>query len=198
MKKTITALALAFLALSANAQTNASWVSSDNDIDFLSIKITQKKRSVTETSNFGSSQATLDAQGDFKLDIDLNSVKTNIDLRDQRLRDWVFETAKFGKATITGKVDAEKINKLAVGQAIQLEQPLKLDLHGQQTDIDAVLNVHRVAEDKIQVNTLTPVLLDTKDMGLETGVARLVQVMGLLSIVDQVPVNFSGEFVRQP
>lgn len=198
MKKSITALALATLVFGTQAQAAANWVSSDNQIDFLSIKVTQTKKSVTEASNFDTSNARLNANGDFLMTIDLGSVKTNIDLRDQRLRDWVFETSQFAQATITGKVDAAAIDKLAVGQRLKLSQPLKLDIHGQQIDIDAELNVHRVADDRIVVSTLTPVILDTRDMKMESGVARMVEVMGLLSIVDQVPVSFSGEFTRQP
>ncbi|MDO5057877.1 MAG: YceI family protein [Lautropia sp.] len=197
MKKTITALAFAMLALGTQAHA-ASWQANNADIDFLSIKVNQKKGSITEESNFTTSSARLAADGAFSMDIDLNSVKTNIDIRDQRLRDWVFETAKFAKATISGKVDMAAVDKLAVGQAIRLEQALTLDLHGNKTDIDAELNVHRVAEDKIVVSTLNPVILDVKELGLTEGVAKLVQVMGLLSIVEQVPVSFSAEFTRQP
>ena len=48
------------------------------------------------------------------------------------------------------------------------------------------------------VNTLTPVILDTKAMKMEKGVMQLVEVMALSSIVKQVPVSFAGEFMRKP
>ncbi|MDO4777558.1 MAG: YceI family protein [Cardiobacteriaceae bacterium] len=189
---------LASLMLSAFAHANnAAWESNDNHISFLSIKVNQQKNSITEQSAFTSSKAMLDKDGMFTLNIDLNSVKTNIDIRDQRLKDWVFETAQFGTATVSGKVDADAVNKLAVGETLKLRQPLVLDIHGQKINLQAELSVQRVADDKIMVNTLTPVILDTKDMKMEKGVMQLVEVMALSSIVEQVPVSFSGEFMRK-
>lgn len=190
---------LASLLLSAFAHAdNAAWESDNNHISFLSIKVNQQKNSITEQSAFTSSKAMLDKDGMFTLTIDLNSVKTNIDIRDQRLKDWVFETAQFGTATVSGKVDADAVNKLAVGETLKLEQPLELDIHGQKVKLQAELNVQRSAEDKIMVNTLTPVILDTKAMKMEKGVMQLVEVMALSSIVEQVPVSFAGEFMRKP
>ena len=190
---------LASLLLSAFAHAdNAVWESDNNHISFLSIKVNQQKNSITEQSAFTSSKAMLDKDGMFTLTIDLNSVKTNVDIRDQRLKDWVFETAQFGTATVSGKVDADAVNKLAVGETLKLEQPLELDIHGQKVKLQAELNVQRSAEDKIMVNTLTPVILDTKAMKMEKGVMQLVEVMALSSIVEQVPVSFAGEFMRKP
>ena len=130
--------------------------------------------------------------------MDLKSVKTSVDLRDERLRDWVFETGKFGAATITGKVDMATIDKLAVGQRLTLEQPLKLDLHGSKADIDATLSVYRRTADIIDVQTVNPVILNTQELGLGEGVNKLIDVMGLLTIADQVPVSFGAEFHRKP
>ncbi|MDO5091499.1 MAG: YceI family protein [Cardiobacteriaceae bacterium] len=189
---------LASLLLSAFAHAdNAVWQSDNNHISFLSIKVNQQKNSITEQSAFTSSKATLDQDGMFQLDIDLNSVKTNIDIRDQRLKDWVFETAQFGTASVSGKVDADAVNKLAVGETLKLQQPLVLDIHGQKINLQADLNIQRVADDKIMVSTLTPVVLDTKAMKMEKGIMQMVEVMALSSIVEQVPVSFSGEFMRK-
>lgn len=189
---------LASLMLSAFAHAeNAVWESDSNQISFLSIKVTQQKNSITEQSAFTDSKAMLDKDGNFTLTIDLNSVKTNIEIRDQRLKDWVFETAQFGTATVRGKVDADAVNKLAVGEVLKLDQALELDIHGQTVNLQAELNVQRVADDKIMVSTLTPVVLDTKAMKMEKGVMQLVEVMALSSIVEQVPVSFAGEFMRK-
>ena len=197
MKKSLTVLAAALIAFASQAGA-ASWQADNADIDFLSIKVNQKKRSVTEESNFTASTARLEADGSFTLNVDLKSVKTSVDLRDERLRDWVFETGKFGTATITGKVDMATIDKLAVGQRLTLEQPLKLDLHGNKADIDATLSVYRRTADIIDVQTVNPVILNTQELGLGEGVNKLIDVMGLLTIADQVPVSFGAELHRKP
>lgn len=178
-------------------QTPADWEVADAGITFLSSKINKQLGSVTEQSRFTASQAVLAKDGAFKMEVDLGSVNTGIDIRDQRLKDWVFETAKFAKATVTGQVDAEAVGKLAVGETVNLKQPLVLDIHGKQINLEADLTVQRISADKIMVSTLNPVLLDVKAMDMTGGVAKLVEVMGLSSIVEQVPVSFHAEFIRK-
>lgn len=184
-------------AVQAVPQTPADWEVSDAAITFLSSKINKQLNSVTEQSRFTASQAVLDKDGEFKMEVDLSSVNTGIEIRDQRLKDWVFETAKFAKANVTGTVDVDAVSKLAVGEAVNLKQPLVLDIHGKQLNLDADLTVQRISADKIMVSTLNPVLLDVKAMDMVDGVAKLVEVMGLSSIVEQVPVSFNAEFTRK-
>ncbi|ASK28224.1 YceI family protein [Neisseria chenwenguii] len=178
-------------------QTAANWEVSDATISFLSSKINKQLGSTTEQSSFTASQAMLDKQGEFKMEVDLSSVKTGIEIRDQRLKDWVFETAKFAKAGISGKVDVDAVSKLALGETLKLKQPLVLDIHGQQINLEADLSAQRVSADKIMVSTLSPVILDIKAMEMTEGVAKLVEVMGLSSIVQQIPVSFNAEFTRK-
>ena len=178
-------------------QTPADWAASDAGISFLSSKINKQLNSVTEQSRFTASRAVLDKDGNFKMTVDLGSVDTGIGIRDQRLKDWVFETAKFAQADISGQVDAEAVGKLAVGESVHLKQPLTLDIHGKQIQLEADLSAQRVSADKIMVSTLSPVLLDVKALDMSGGVAKLVEVMGLSSIVEQIPVSFHAEFVRQ-
>lgn len=184
-------------ATQAVPQTPADWEVSNASITFLSSKINKQLNSVTEQSRFTASQAVLGKDGGFKMEVDLSSVNTGIEIRDQRLKDWVFETAKFAKANVTGTVDVDAVSKLAVGETINLKQPLVLDIHGKQLNLEADLAAQRISADKIMVSTLSPVLLDIKAMDMVGGVAQLVEVMGLSSIVEQVPVSFNAEFTRK-
>ena len=196
MKKSLTVLTAALIAFASQAGA-ASWQADNADIDFLSIKVNQKKRSVTEESNFTASTARLEADGSFTLNVDLKSVKTSVDLRDERLRDWVFEVAQFPKAEISGKIDMNAISSLKTGDSLQLKQPLTLDLHGSKQDIEAELTLKRGADNSISVATAQPVVVDAKKLGMSGGVAKLVEVMGLASINEQIPVTFNGTFTRQ-
>ncbi|MFC3874357.1 YceI family protein [Neisseria musculi] len=181
----------------SSVQEPSAWHSSSVDISFLSSKINKQLNSITEQSGFGGAQATLGKEGDFKMDVDLGSVKTGIEIRDQRLKDWVFETARFAKAEISAKVDAEAVNNLSVGESVHFKQPLVLNIHGKQINLEADLSAQRVSADKMMVYTLSPVVLDTKSMDMADGVAKLVEVMGLSSIVEQIPVSLHAEFVRR-
>ena len=93
MKKLLLPTLLLAATLVHAENTVADWKSDDSNITFLSSKINKALNSITEQSGFTSAKSQLSAAGDFNMTIDLASVKTNIELRDQRLRDWVFETA---------------------------------------------------------------------------------------------------------
>lgn len=178
-------------------QSTGNWVSTDSQVHFTSNKTNKQNKTITEESSFATSSAQLSADGAFAMSIDLASVKTNIDLRDERLRDWVFEVAKFPKAEISGKIDMNAIGSLKTGDSLQLKQPLTLDIHGNKLDIDAQLTLKRSADNSISVETAEPVMLDVKKMGMSEGVAKLVEVMALASINEQIPVTFKGTFTRQ-
>ena len=178
-------------------QSTGKWVSTDSQVPFTSNKTNKQNKTITEESSFATSSAQLSADGAFAMSIDLASVKTNIDLRDERLRDWVFEVAKFPKAEISGKIDMNAIGSLKTGDSLQLKQPLTLDIHGNKLDIDAQLMLKRSADNSISVETTEPVMLDAKKMGMSEGVAKLVEVMALASINEQIPVTFKGTFTRQ-
>lgn len=161
-------------------------------------KTNTQQKTVEEESAFSASSAKLDADGAFAMTVDLASVKTNIDIRDQRLRDWVFETAKFPQATVLGRLDAAAIDALKTGGETDLKQPLVLEVHGQRLDITADLRLKRTADDTVEVSTAQPVVLDVQQMDMAGGVAKLVEVMSLASIDGQIPVMFAGTFVRKP
>ena len=164
---------------------------------FTSSKTNKQNKTIDEESSFATSAAQLSADGAFSMSVDLASVKTNIDLRDERLRDWVFEVAQFPKAEISGKIDMNAIGSLKTGDSLQLKQPLTLDLHGSKQDIEAELTFKRGADNSISVATAQPVVVDAKKLGMSGGVAKLVEVMGLASINEQIPVTFNGTFTRQ-
>lgn len=193
MKKVI----LSAVLLSSSWAQAAQWVSNDNAITFLTTKVNQENASITEQSSFQNSQARLDESGNFILEIDLNSVQTNVEIRDERLRDWVFQTDKFAQAKVSATLEMKALEQLAVGEVLKLQQPLVLDVHGEQVDLQADLAIQKVADDKLMVSTLSPVIVDTSAVNMKDGVAELVKVMALSSIVQQVPVSFNAQFVRQ-
>ncbi|MCG7656728.1 YceI family protein [Wielerella bovis] len=173
------------------------WQSTDSKITFLIGKVTPKLKSITEPAYFAKSSAQLDKDGQFSMSIDLQSVNTNIEIRNQRLKDWFFETSKFPTATVTGKLDSVAINQMKIGDILLLDQSLVLNLHGQDIDIIAPLLISRTSKNKIIVNTRHPVILDVRQMNMLNEVSKLVEGMGLSSIWEQVPIFFYGEFTTK-
>lgn len=156
-------------------------------IRFISIK----KSSVAEVGEFKQFTGEVSGDGSLKLAIDLGSVDTAIDIRDQRLRDELFEIATFPQATVAGKIDLPAVQALAPGQELALTVDVTLSLHAVQQPVQAQLLAVRLADGSLRVATVDPILLSLEELGLAGGVQKLQELAGLVSIDLVVPVYFS-------
>lgn len=175
---------------------NADWTLKNADIIFSSTKIDSKGNHIEEMGNFTEYSAFFNKKGQFKLEIDLASVNTNIIIRDQRIRDWLFETETFTTASITSNLDAEQINQLKLNESIQITQPITLDLHGIQSNLDADLIITRIEPSILSVKTNQPVILSVANFGMKDGLQKMTEVMNLSEILPDIPITFKGEFFR--
>ncbi|MCV6609901.1 MAG: hypothetical protein OIF55_03930 [Amphritea sp.] len=183
--------------IAMNAQ--AGWSLNEGaDLTFLSTKIFTDERTVTEQSRFSMVSGAVSDAGKLELIIDLSSVSTGIGIRDQRLRDWVFEDQRYQTAAISAQIDIARVNALQAGQSLRLQQSLNLSVRGHSLPLNADILLQRMSDGEIQVVTLSPLVLDTASMTMSHGVEQLVEVMGLAVIVTQVPVMFSGTFSQNP
>jgi polyisoprenoid-binding protein YceI len=156
-------------------------------IRFISIK----KSSVAEVGEFKQFTGEVSGDGSLKLAIDLGSVDTAIDIRDQRLRDELFEIVTFPQATVAGKIDLPAVQALAPGQELALTVDVTLSLHAVQQPVQAQLLAVRLADGSLRVATVDPILLSLEELGLAGGVQKLQELAGLVSIDLVVPVYFS-------
>jgi polyisoprenoid-binding protein YceI len=156
-------------------------------IRFISIK----KSSVAEVGEFKQFTGEVSGDGSLKLAIDLGSVDTAIDIRDQRLCDELFEIATFPQATVAGKIDLPAVQALAPGQELALTVDVTLSLHAVQQPVQAQLLAVRLADGSLRVATVDPILLSLEELGLAGGVQKLQELAGLVSIDLVVPVYFS-------
>jgi|GEM_PF-1326347 len=134
--------------------------------------------------------------GEVSLSIDLASVETNIPIRNDRVREFLFEVARFPLATINGQVPADKFLDLAVGNSTTASVRLMLDLHGEQIPITAEVLALRVAQGRLMVTSTTPIIINAASVGLVEGIDKLQQLASLPSISKAVPVSFVLNFVR--
>lgn len=175
---------------------NADWVLKNSDISFTSTKIDKKKNGIEETGQFTEHSALFNKKGQFRMEIDLDSLDTGITIRDQRIKEWMFETEKFTTATITADLNAEQINQLTLNESIQITQPAVLNLHGMTSDLEIDLTITRTAPSALSVSTNKPVILSIENFGMSDGLQKLTEVMGLFEIKPTIPVTFKGEFFR--
>lgn len=174
----------------------SDWVLKDAKIVFTTTKTDKKGNDIQEVGDFKQYSGFFDKQGQFRLEINLNSLTTDIIIRDQRIKEWLLETDKFTSATIIAKLDAEKINQLALHESIQLTQPVQLDLHGMQADLTANLAITRTQPNVLSVNTIQPILISLDSFDMLEGLQKLTDVMMLSEINQTIPVSFKGEFHR--
>ncbi|WP_373489091.1 YceI family protein [Blastomonas sp.] len=167
--------------------------SDQSTIAFVSVKAGD----VGEAHRFETVEGSVADDGAVTLTIDLASVQTDIDIRNERMRDMLFEVASFPDATLTAKIDPALIKNLKPGEAAALNVPVELNLHGARQSIDAKLSVTRIAPDAVQVQTVAPLIVDAAAFGMEGGIEKLRAVANLPAISTAVPVTASLVFRPQ-
>ncbi|MDO8328839.1 MAG: YceI family protein, partial [Fluviicoccus sp.] len=156
--------------------------------------VTTKNTHNVEVHNFGTLSGDISAAGVATLTIDLNSVNTAVALRDQRMRDLLFQTATYPTATVTVAVPATLISSLAVGQSATTDISASLNLHGVNGSITTKVSVQKLSANRVLVQSLSPILVKAGDYALTDGVEALRAAVGIASISVAVPVDFALVF----
>ena len=187
MKKLFALVCAAAALLSTLAQ--ADWqVGPGSQVQFVSIK----NNTVGEVSHFETLAGTLTDAGEVEVRVALDSVETNIGIRNERMKKMLFEVGLYPEAVITAQLDAEAVAALSHGGAASVA--LIIDLHGQTVTKDALLSV-AVTDQGVRATTTQPILLTASEFGLEGGVAALQEVAGLNAISRVVPVTVALKLV---
>ncbi|MEP4246957.1 YceI family protein [Tateyamaria sp.] len=173
---------LVLAAASAQAQT---WTleSSASKLAFGSIKFND----LGEVHSFKSIDGAVAEDGTVTLGIDLSSVETNIDIRNERMMEFVFKNAP--RATVTAQIDMGALETLAVGDSTVIEADGVVSLIGNEVDLFGDLFVMRLATDKVLVTTDSMIFLTTADAGIDGGVDKLKELADLPIISRAVPVT---------
>lgn len=179
------ALSALILSMAIFSTTKAADLSLDNDlstIDFMSIK----KGTVIEPHTFKKLSGTLTENGKLEIEIDLSSVDTKIEVRDERMKSVLFEVAKYGSATLVADLDDHSMDE---GEIKLIEASATLDLHGVSKEVKIKAMAAKVGE-KLMVTSADPIILNADDFGLATGLDTLQKIAQLPSITHSVPVSF--------
>ncbi len=179
-----TAFGLGLLLAATTAQAD-SWTldGGASKLAFGSIKFND----LGEVHSFGSIDGTVDASGAVTLGIDLASVQTNIDIRNERMIEHVFKNAP--RASISAQIDMAAMEAMAVGESAVMEVEGDLDLLGIEVPLYGDMFVMRLTEDKVMVTTDSMMFLSTADAEIDPGVDKLMELASLPNIVRAVPVT---------
>ncbi len=159
--------------------------------------ISTKNASVTEVHRFQSVAGSISGEK-ASLTIDLASVETQIPIRNDRMKEHLFEIQQFPQATVELNLDAKAMQSLAsAGTFIDMPVTAAVDLHGMKKDLPAKLRVIKLAENKLMATTLEPVVMVPADFGMQTGLGKLMEIAKLNSITSSVPVTFNLVFEQK-
>ena len=188
MMKTRFALACTVAAL-LSPLASANWqIGPASQIQFVSIK----NNVIGEVSHFDTLSGSVTDAGDVEVRVVLDSVETNVGIRNERMKTMLFEVGLYPEAVITAQLDAEAIATMSDGGVTNVA--LQIDLHGQTVTKYAQLNI-AVTDQGVSATTTQPILLTAAEFGLEGGVAALQEVAGLNAISRVIPVTVALQLV---
>lgn len=155
-----------------------------------------KNNAVSEVHHFTDVEGAVGADGQAIVEVGLASVETGVPIRDERMRDMLFETAMYPSARLTLPVDAAAVEALAVGAHLLLEADAMLDLHGMSGSVPVSVRITRIADGRWLATSEKPVIVNAASFGLTDGIEALRRIVDLQSIGAGVPVTFALTFTK--
>ena len=158
--------------------------------------VSVKSGEIAESNTFSGLSGGVTAAGAANVEIDLATIDTKVDIRNERMRDIFFQVADYPTATVSAQIDPAAFNTLGVGESVT--QPLKatVTVKGVEAPVETQVSVTRTGEDGVLVTSIEPVIIYADALELTEGLATLQELAGLPSITPAVPVSFSIAFKR--
>lgn len=116
-------------------------------------------------------------------------------IRDERMREFLFETELFPVVEINADV-TEIMGGLKNDDSLLAELAATIAMHGESNDAKALVRVTAVSDKKLIVTSTTPVLVRAADYKMVDGIQKLSSLVNNLPIAESVPVSFSLVFIQ--
>ncbi|MEL7445255.1 MAG: YceI family protein [Pseudomonadota bacterium] len=158
--------------------------------------VTVKSGEIAENNKFTGLSGSVSPAGAATIEIDLASVETGVDIRDERMRDVFFEVADYPTATVSAQIDPELFDGMGVGDSVTQPLDATVTVKGVETAIQTEVSVTRVSDDRVLAVSTDPVIVYADALDLTGGLALLQELAGLPSITPAVPFSFSIAFER--
>lgn len=153
-----------------------------------------KKNTIVETNTIRNISGRIEPDGSAKIEFDLDSVDTGVDLRNVRMRFLFFETFQFPTATVTMKVDPAQFADLAKVRRKTVPLTFTLNLHGVDKEMKAEAVVTMLTESSVSVASKSPIAVQVADFGLLPNVEKLQRAADVSSIVPTASVSYDFVF----
>ncbi|MBA6392259.1 YceI family protein [Colwellia sp. BRX10-3] len=192
-KKALILISL-LLVTTVSVPALAAWKldNSNSQLSFISVK----KATIAENHSFAKLAGNINEQAQVNISVDLASVNTNIAIRDERMKKFVFESETYSTANFTAALDKALLKTLEIGEDKKMSISGAVDFHGQQQAVIIDVIVVKLSANKILVNTIKPFFIQADAFGVVAGINKLKELASLPSIDYVVPVSFSVTFTR--
>lgn len=178
-------LTFAFMGITFNASAEWKLDNAESSIHFVSTK----KSNVAEIHSFEKLSGSLQANGSANVVINLSSVETMIPIRNERMKEMLFKVEQFPESSVSTKVNYKLIDKMEAGESFTQLLQFKLTLHGEEKMVESDARVIKLANDKLLVSTIKPIMIEATDFSLGKGVEALRKIANLPTISTSVPVT---------
>jgi len=187
-------IALAGCGSKAAPENTGPWLldSKESSISYVTIK----NGSIGEANTFSMLSGEVSEGGKAEFIVYLDSVDTANEIRDPRMRKFLFETDSYPTATVTADLKMAQFSELPIGGSKPILLDMTLDMHGITEQFDANMNVTRTGPNKVRVDSAAPLLIDAEDFGFGAGLAKLQELAGLQSITPVVSATVGLTFER--
>ena len=182
-----------YLLAIASCGVHADWrlSSDDSSVNFISTK----KTNISEVHHFKALSGSIEGS-EARVSIDLTSVETNIPIRNERMKQLLFETKTFLSASISAEIDTLKLLNMKCGDSKQMSLMLRLSFHGISRQVESEVQVVKLTNGGVQVSSQYPIIIKAEDFGLTKGVDALREIANLPVISSAVPVTFNLHFEK--
>ncbi len=147
---------------------------------------------IGESHVFSRLSGSVGSDGTVNVDIDLSSVNTNIDIRNERMGAHVFNGAS--TAGLSAQIDMAALEGLAPGESMTMEVDGDLSLMGQDVPVFLDMFILRVSYNQVMASTNTATYLSTEELGVDAGIDVLQGLASLDSITRVTPVTLRFMF----
>ncbi len=186
-------IVIAFAILSGTAAKAESW-SLDSGASALAFG-SVKSEFIGEVHRFHGLSGNVAEDGAVTVEIDLGTVDTTIDIRNERMIEHVFKLAP--KATIEGKLDTRALAELSQGESTVMPIEATLSFLGKDVRVTPEMFVVRIGDDKVLALTESLVFVSTDELGIDAGIDALREIAGLDRITRAVPISMRLMFTRE-
>ena len=183
---------LMFFILTFSHAGFAGWTLNQDDSALY--YITSKAAAVSELNSFTELSGSINDAGNGTLAISLSSVDTAVDIRNERMRDIVFQVANYPIASISVQANGAMLAGMSAGETVQATFDAVIELHGIQQNMPVELAVNKQESGGLLVVLAKPLIINAASFGLAESVEQLREIAGLPSINNNVVVDFTLQF----